>query len=91
MYFGEYPLSFAVCINQVDCYRLLISKKADPNAKDTNGNTVLHLAVIHEKPVIWNFKIFKKFINWKAWINKFLSFSRKCLDWHTIQEENYIL
>ncbi|VDD85581.1 unnamed protein product [Enterobius vermicularis] len=50
MYFGEYPLSFAVCINQVDCYRLLISKKADPNAKDTNGNTVLHLAVIHEKP-----------------------------------------
>uniref|UniRef100_A0A0N5AF80 ANK_REP_REGION domain-containing protein n=1 Tax=Syphacia muris TaxID=451379 RepID=A0A0N5AF80_9BILA len=50
MYFGEYPLSFAVCINQIDCYRLLISKKADPNAKDTNGNTVLHLAVIHEKP-----------------------------------------
>ncbi|MFH4977998.1 hypothetical protein AB6A40_004707 [Gnathostoma spinigerum] len=50
MYFGEYPLSFAACLNQVDCYRLLIAKKADPNLKDTNGNTVLHLTVIHEKP-----------------------------------------
>ena len=51
MYFGEYPLSFAACINQVDCYRLLIKKKADPNLADTNGNTVMHLTVIHEKPV----------------------------------------
>uniref|UniRef100_A0A915BMB3 ANK_REP_REGION domain-containing protein n=1 Tax=Parascaris univalens TaxID=6257 RepID=A0A915BMB3_PARUN len=50
MYFGEYPLSFAACTNQLDCYRLLRSKRADPNQKDTNGNTVLHLTVIHEKP-----------------------------------------
>ncbi|VIO98414.1 Uncharacterized protein BM_BM5691 [Brugia malayi] len=50
MYFGEYPLSFAACINQTDCYRILIAKRADPNRKDTNGNTVLHLAVIHEQP-----------------------------------------
>lgn len=51
MYFGEYPLSFAACINQMDCFRLLVAKKADLNQKDTNGNTVLHLAVIHEQPV----------------------------------------
>uniref|UniRef100_A0A915PIL6 ANK_REP_REGION domain-containing protein n=1 Tax=Setaria digitata TaxID=48799 RepID=A0A915PIL6_9BILA len=50
MYFGEYPLSFAACINQTDCFRLLVAKKADLNQKDTNGNTVLHLAVIHEHP-----------------------------------------
>uniref|UniRef100_A0A915Q646 ANK_REP_REGION domain-containing protein n=1 Tax=Setaria digitata TaxID=48799 RepID=A0A915Q646_9BILA len=50
MYFGEYPLSFAACINQTDCYRILLAKHADPNQKDTNGNTVLHLAVIHEQP-----------------------------------------
>uniref|UniRef100_A0A0R3RSQ5 ANK_REP_REGION domain-containing protein n=1 Tax=Elaeophora elaphi TaxID=1147741 RepID=A0A0R3RSQ5_9BILA len=50
MYFGEYPLSFAACINQTDCFRLLVAKKADLNQKDTNGNTVLHLAVIHEQP-----------------------------------------
>ncbi|CEF69866.1 Nanchung [Strongyloides ratti] len=49
MYFGEYPLSFAACTGQVDCYRLLRAKKADPNLKDTNGNTVLHMTVIHEK------------------------------------------
>lgn len=51
MYFGEYPLSFAACISQMDCFRLLVAKKADLNQKDTNGNTVLHLAVIHEHPV----------------------------------------
>lgn len=51
MYFGEYPLSFAACTNQSDCFRLLIAKHADPNRADTNGNTVLHLAVIHEQQV----------------------------------------
>ncbi|KHJ96336.1 ankyrin repeat protein [Oesophagostomum dentatum] len=48
MYFGEYPLSFAACMNHHDCYRLLIAFKANPNAQDTNGNTVLHMCVIHE-------------------------------------------
>uniref|UniRef100_A0A915CLI6 Ion transport domain-containing protein n=1 Tax=Parascaris univalens TaxID=6257 RepID=A0A915CLI6_PARUN len=48
MYWGEYPLSFAACTNQHDCFRLLRACKADPNMRDTNGNTVLHLAVIHE-------------------------------------------
>ncbi|VDM25430.1 unnamed protein product [Toxocara canis] len=48
MYWGEYPLSFAACTNQHDCFRLLRACNADPNMRDTNGNTVLHLAVIHE-------------------------------------------
>ncbi|EPB70572.1 ankyrin repeat protein [Ancylostoma ceylanicum] len=48
MYFGEYPLSFAACMNHPDVYRLLIAFKANPNAQDTNGNTVLHMCVIHE-------------------------------------------
>lgn len=51
MYFGEYPLAFAACTNQEDCYRILRAKKADPNAQDTNGNTVLHMTVIHENLV----------------------------------------
>ncbi|TKR77218.1 hypothetical protein L596_018231 [Steinernema carpocapsae] len=50
MYWGEYPLSFAACTNQPDCFRLLRTCKADPNRQDTNGNTVLHLTVIHELP-----------------------------------------
>ncbi|CAJ0581972.1 unnamed protein product, partial [Mesorhabditis spiculigera] len=48
MYFGEYPIHFAVCMNQPECYRLLLAKKANPNAQDTNGNTALHMCVIHE-------------------------------------------
>lgn len=51
-YWGEYPLSFAACTNQMDCVRLLRAKKADPNRQDTNGNTVLHLMVIHENKVV---------------------------------------
>ncbi|CAJ0938994.1 unnamed protein product, partial [Mesorhabditis belari] len=48
MYFGEYPLSFAACMNEEDCFRLLIAYKANPNNQDCNGNTVLHMCVIHE-------------------------------------------
>jgi ankyrin repeat protein len=59
MYFGEYPLAFAACTNQEDCYRILRAKKADPNAQDTNGNTVLHMTVIHENLVSLLTKNFK--------------------------------
>ncbi|CAD5218107.1 unnamed protein product [Bursaphelenchus okinawaensis] len=48
MYFGEYPLAFAASTGQQDCYRILRACKADPNSQDTNGNTVLHMTVIHE-------------------------------------------
>jgi ankyrin repeat protein len=51
LYFGEYPLAFAACTNQKDCYRILRAKRADPNSQDTNGNTVLHMCVIHENLV----------------------------------------
>nr|CDJ91917.1 Ankyrin and Ion transport domain containing protein [Haemonchus contortus] len=33
-----------------DCFRLLRAFRADPNKTDTNGNTVLHLTVIHDLP-----------------------------------------
>ncbi len=48
---GEFPLSFAACLGQEECVRLLIAKGADPNIQDTNGNTVLHMLVIHDKKV----------------------------------------
>ncbi|GMT21336.1 hypothetical protein PFISCL1PPCAC_12633, partial [Pristionchus fissidentatus] len=48
MYFGEYPLSFAACMNHPDCVRLLHAYRANINVQDTNGNTVLHMCVIHE-------------------------------------------
>lgn len=49
VYWGEYPLSFASCLGQEECYRLVLARGAEPNAQDTNGNTTLHMLVIYEK------------------------------------------
>ncbi|XP_046383635.1 uncharacterized protein LOC124154144 isoform X2 [Ischnura elegans] len=49
VYWGEYPLSFAACLGQEECYRLMLARGADPDAQDTNGNTALHMLVIYEK------------------------------------------
>ena len=49
VYWGEYPLSFAACLEMDDCYRLLLAKNADPNRRDSNGNTVIHMCVIVNK------------------------------------------
>lgn len=51
VYWGEYPLSFAACLGQEECYRLMLARGADPNKQDTNGNTVLHMLVIYQKLV----------------------------------------
>ncbi|XP_077984844.1 transient receptor potential cation channel subfamily V member 5-like isoform X2 [Glandiceps talaboti] len=55
-YYGEYPLHFAACFNNLEIYNYLISKsdessagKVDPNAQDSFGNTVLHMLVIHNR------------------------------------------
>ncbi|KAM3958296.1 transient receptor potential cation channel subfamily V member nanchung [Aphomia sociella] len=49
VYWGEYPLSFAACLGQEECYRLILARGADPDKQDTNGNTILHMLVIYEK------------------------------------------
>ncbi len=51
VYWGEYPLAFAACLSQEECYRLVLAKGADPNGQDMNGNTVLHMLVIYDKQV----------------------------------------
>lgn len=51
VYWGEYRLSFAACLGQEECYRLVLARGADPDAQDTNGNTVLHMLVIYEKHI----------------------------------------
>jgi len=52
VYLGEYPLSFAACLGQEECARLLVAKGSNPNLQDSNGNTVMHMLVIHDKRVI---------------------------------------
>ncbi|XP_071540423.1 uncharacterized protein nan isoform X2 [Panulirus ornatus] len=49
VYWGEYPLSFAACLGQEECYRLILAKGASPDMQDTNGNTVTHMMVIYDK------------------------------------------
>ena len=45
-YYGEYPLSWAAVLDQVECVRLLIAYGADLDRQDSNGNTVIHMLVI---------------------------------------------
>ncbi|XP_037076817.1 transient receptor potential cation channel subfamily V member 5-like [Pollicipes pollicipes] len=49
VYWGEYPLSFAACLGQEECYRLILARGADPDTQDTNGNTTAHMLVIYDK------------------------------------------
>ncbi|KAK2725018.1 hypothetical protein QYM36_001463 [Artemia franciscana] len=48
-YFGELPLAWATCVANETAYNMLIEKGADPNARDTYGNMVLHMVVICDK------------------------------------------
>jgi ankyrin repeat protein len=43
---GEYPLAWSACLNNEGMYNLLLLKGADPNMKDSYGNTVLHMVVV---------------------------------------------
>lgn len=51
VYWGEYPHCFAACLGQDESYRLILHKGANPDAQDSNGNTVVHIMVIHNKMV----------------------------------------
>ncbi|CAF1277507.1 unnamed protein product [Adineta steineri] len=52
-YYGEFPLSFACCTNQWHIAEILLKYGADMDAADSNGNTVLHLLVIHGLPKMY--------------------------------------
>eukprot|EP01126_Amoeba_proteus_P066188 TRINITY_DN952_c0_g2_i2.p1 TRINITY_DN952_c0_g2~~TRINITY_DN952_c0_g2_i2.p1 ORF type:complete len:675 (-),score=115.81 TRINITY_DN952_c0_g2_i2:153-2177(-) len=52
-YFGEYPLFFAASTGQLDIVEFLVKEGADVFAIDSNGNTILHLLVTHNRMNIY--------------------------------------
>ena len=46
VYFGEYLLSFAAVLNLHEMVELIVAHGADVNAKDSRGNTALHMLVL---------------------------------------------
>ncbi|KAF4530834.1 hypothetical protein B566_EDAN017784, partial [Ephemera danica] len=48
-YLGEFPLAWAACCNNESAYNLLIDHNANPDAKDTFGNMILHMVVVCDK------------------------------------------
>ncbi len=54
-YYGETPLMFAACTNQVELVRYLVSEwGADLDTQDGQGNTVLHMLVLHRLPGMYD-------------------------------------
>ncbi|KAM4702763.1 uncharacterized protein WCC33_011278 [Rhinophrynus dorsalis] len=45
-YYGEHILSFAACVGNAELVRLLLQHGADPNVKDSHGNTILHILAL---------------------------------------------
>ncbi|NP_001186854.1 transient receptor potential cation channel subfamily V member 5 [Xenopus tropicalis] len=45
-YYGEHILSFAACVGNAELVRLLLSHGADLEAKDSHGNTILHILAL---------------------------------------------
>lgn len=48
---GEYPLCFAAVLGQEECYRLILSRGANHDLADSNGNTVTHILVVYDNMV----------------------------------------
>jgi ankyrin repeat protein len=56
LYFGEYPILFAVCANDIRLVRLLLL--GNPNyifIRDSHGNNCLHMCVLHNLPGMYNY------------------------------------
>ena len=60
-YYGEYPLAFAASVGSKEIYDFLVAEGlknekgrglVNPDAKDSFGNTVVHMVIIHNQKVL---------------------------------------
>ncbi|XP_078524184.1 transient receptor potential cation channel subfamily V member 6-like [Lissotriton helveticus] len=51
-YYGEYVLSFAVCIGNEKIIKLLVESGAPLHSRDKQGNTALHMLALHPNRVM---------------------------------------
>ncbi|XP_072181480.1 transient receptor potential cation channel subfamily V member 6-like [Diadema setosum] len=61
-YLGEYPLAFCASFGRIELYDYLIDQslrrkpgegRCHPNAKDSFGNTIVHMAIIHNQKLMF--------------------------------------
>jgi transient receptor potential cation channel subfamily V protein 6 len=50
-YLGEYHLAWAACYANESIYNSILEKGGNPDARDTFGNTVLHMVVVWDRMV----------------------------------------
>ncbi|XP_069829925.1 transient receptor potential cation channel subfamily V member 6-like [Dendropsophus ebraccatus] len=46
-YYGEYVISFAACVGNQEIIKLLVENGAPLDSQDSQGNTLLHILVLH--------------------------------------------
>lgn len=56
-YYGEYPLSFAASLGNKDAALFLLRHGSSVKDKDTQGNTALHLSVVHGRLEMYDFLV----------------------------------
>lgn len=54
-YYGEYPLAFAACTGQREMVHILLEAGANLNLTDSNGNTILHMLVLHNRDGMYSY------------------------------------
>jgi transient receptor potential cation channel subfamily V protein 5 len=57
LYYGEYPLTYAAILNQIDIVKQLLYRDAQIDARESNGNTVCHMLVINNNLVSFLFHL----------------------------------
>ena len=53
----HHPFLCPACLEQEECYRLCLSKGANHDLADTNGNTVCHVLIVFDLMKMWDMAV----------------------------------